>query len=275
MSTILDEIIARKRVRIEESKRTANVALLIHRARHGRQMRRHFAAAISREGRINIIAEFKRASPSKGVINNSLDPASVARAYMNGGACAISVLTEEDYFQGALDDLRAVRDEVELPILRKDFIIDEYQIYESAAVGADAILLIVSALTSENLRRFQKLAHDVGLGVVVEVHDRDELEIAKSIGAHIIGVNNRDLRTFEVSLDVSRELVKHVPADAITIVESGLRTREDLVELRSIGYSAFLIGETLMRSNDTEKELRELATEGTETTESSISRISQ
>jgi len=263
-STILAEIIARKRVRIEESKRTVDLDWLIHRALHARQSRRHFATAISRRGGINIIAEYKRASPSKGVINESLDPVPASLMYKTGGACAISVLTEGDSFRGSLDDLRAVRTSVDLPTLRKDFIIDEYQIYESSAAGADAILLIVSALTSENLKGFQKLARELWLDVVVEVHDLDELEIAKSIDAKIIGVNNRDLRSFEVSLDVSRELIKHAPEDTIMVSESGLKTCEDLTELRNLGYSAFLIGETLMRSGNPEQELKKLATEATE-----------
>jgi indole-3-glycerol phosphate synthase len=194
--------------------------------------------------------------------------------YKKGGACAISVLTEEDHFQGSLEDLKAVRAAVDLPILRKDFIIDEFQIYESAAAGADAMLLIVSALTSENLKRFQKLAQDLGLAAVVEVHDREELGVAKSIGAKIIGVNNRDLRTFDVSLDVSRELIKHAPAGVIMISESGLESCEQLTELRNVGYSAFLVGETLMRSGDPEKELKEFVTEVTENTEF-VSNISQ
>ena len=271
-STILTEIIERKRVRVEESKQSVDLDWLVHRALHARQLRRHFATAISKTGRINIIAEFKRASPSKGVINESLDPVPASLMYKTGGACAISVLTEGDSFRGSLDDLRAVRTAVDLPTLRKDFIIDEYQIYESSAAGADAILLIVAALTSENLAHFQKLARDLWLDAVVEVHDLDELEIAKSIGAKIIGVNNRDLRSFDVSLDISRKLIKNAPTDAIMISESGLKTCEDLTELRNLGYSAFLIGETLMRSDNPEQELRELAKENTESSATNTSK---
>ena len=260
-STFLDEIIERKRLRIEESKRTVDLDWLRHKALHARHSRRPFAAAISGEERFNIIAEFKRASPSKGVINESLDPESASHMYKTGGACAISVLTEGDSFRGSLDDLSAVRMSVDLPTLRKDFIIDEYQIYESSAAGVDAILLIVAALTVENLESFQKLARELWLDTVVEVHDLDELEIARSIGARIIGVNNRDLRSFEVSLDVSRELIKHAPKDMIMVSESGLKTCEDLTELRNLGYSAFLIGETLMRSGNPEQELKKLARE--------------
>ncbi|HJS52739.1 MAG TPA: indole-3-glycerol phosphate synthase TrpC [Pyrinomonadaceae bacterium] len=259
--TILEKIIARKRIRVEEAKRDRDLGTLVSRAEESKRYRRNFRAAISQADRINIVAEFKRSSPSKGVINESRDPDATARLYKDGGACAISVLTEEDFFQGSLEDLRAVRGAVDLPVLRKDFIIEEYQIYESAAVGADAILLIVAALTSENLHRFQTLAQEVGLEAVVEVHDLEELETAISADAKIIGANNRDLRTFEVSLDVSRDLIEHVPADALVISESGLKTRDDLIELRNLGYSAFLIGETLMRSGNPVQELKELATE--------------
>ena len=264
MSTILEEIIARKRACVEEAMRNADLEDLSARASEATVTRRDFRSAISSLDRINVIAEFKRASPSKGVINDSIDPNEAARMYSNGGAAAISVLTEEDFFKGSLDDLRAIRSTVDLPILRKDFMIDEYQIYESAAVGADAILLIVAALTSENLQRFQKLAYDLGMDTVVEVHDRVELEVAKSIGAKIIGVNNRDLRSFEVSLDVSRRLIEDAPKNAVMVSESGLRTRQDLIELRNIGYSAFLIGETLMRSGNPERELRKLTEDAAE-----------
>jgi indole-3-glycerol phosphate synthase len=263
-STILEKIIASKRIRIEEAKRLRGPDELAASARETIAHRRDFGSAISKPGRINIIAEFKRASPSKGVINDSMDVVETARSYEKGGAAAISVLTEEDHFQGSLDDLRAVRAAVDLPILRKDFIVDEYQIYESAEAGADAILLIVSALTSENLLHFQKLAHDLGMETLVEVHNRKALEVAKSIGANIIGVNNRDLRSFEVTLDISRGLISDAPKAVIMVSESGLRSREDLIELRNIGYSAFLIGETLMRSGEPESELKKLGAGATE-----------
>jgi indole-3-glycerol phosphate synthase len=265
--TILDEIIKKKRISVEEAKRYVNLDGLSEKAVEKAKDRRNFAAAISTRDRVNIIAEFKRASPSKGVINDTRDPASLAKQYELGGAAAISVLTEEDFFNGSLDDLRAVRAATDLPILRKDFIVDEYQIHESAQAGADAILLILAALSIEDLRLLYRTANGIGLDAVIEVHDLNELEIAASIGARIIGVNNRDLRTFEVSLDVSRRLIGQAPKDAIMISESGLKTREDLLELRNFGYSAFLIGESLMRSGDAEKELRKLTTEDSEATE--------
>jgi indole-3-glycerol phosphate synthase len=200
---------------------------------------------------INIIAEIKRASPSKGVINDKIDVAETARNYELGGACAISVLTEEDRFQGSLEDLKTARESVKLPILRKDFIFDEFQIYEAADAGADVILLIAAMLDDETLVKLHRLAEeDLGLDALVEVHTLEELERVKQTNARIIGVNNRDLHSFKVSLDVSRRLIKHAPADALLITESGLQTREDLRELKDLGYSGFLIGETLMRSGN-------------------------
>ena len=214
-----------------------------------------------RRDQINIIAEIKRASPSKGVINDKIDVAEVARMYELGGACAISVLTEEDRFQGSLEDLRAARKSVDTPILRKDFIFDEFQIYEAADAGADVILLIAAMLDDSQLRQLHSLAEkDLGLDALVEVHTLEELERVKRIGAKIIGVNNRDLHTFAVSLDVSRELIKHAPADALMITESGLSTRTEILELRELGFTGFLIGETLMRSGNAAEDLRLLTT---------------
>ncbi|MEP6904218.1 MAG: indole-3-glycerol phosphate synthase TrpC [Actinomycetota bacterium] len=209
---------------------------------------------------INIIAEIKRASPSKGIINDKIEVAEIARHYEKGGACAISVLTEEDKFCGSLEDLRAARNAVNLPILRKDFIFDEFQIFEAAEAGADVILLIAAMLDDDALVRLHRLAEDeLGLDVLVEIHTLEELERVKKIGAGIIGVNNRDLHTFKVSLDVSRELIKHAPADALLITESGLSTKDEILELRNLGFSGFLIGETLMRSGNVEEELKKLA----------------
>jgi len=264
--TILEKIVDAKRLRVEAAKRSIRIERIAERLVPLPDSGR-FRKAISDSSNINIIAEFKRASPSKGVINESLDPANAATQYQNGGANAISVLTEEDFFKGSLDDLRNIRAATELPILRKDFIIDEYQIYESAAVGADAILLIVAALDADTLLRFQRLANEFGLDAIIEVHDLAELETAIGIDAKIIGVNNRNLMTFDVSLDVSRELIKHAPNDVVMIAESGLKTRGDLIELHELGYSGFLIGETLMRSGDPEKEMKKLATERTEVKE--------
>jgi indole-3-glycerol phosphate synthase len=174
-------------------------------------------------------------------------------------ACAISVLTEEDKFKGSLEDLKTAKSAVEIPILRKDFIFDEFQIYEAAEAGADVILLIAAMLDDETLTKLYRLSEvELGLDVLVEIHTLDELKRIEKINPKIVGVNNRDLHSFKVSLDVSRELIKHASNDTLMISESGLRTREDLQELQELGYSGFLIGETFMRSGNVEKEIRNL-----------------
>jgi len=258
--TFLEKILAAKRARVQLLKARVDETELAERAvklRRDAQPNR-LTAALNQDGQPNLIAEIKRASPSKGVINAGIDVAELARKYRDGGAAAISILTEEDFFGGSLEDLHKVREAVDTPILRKDFIVDEFQIYESAAAGADAILLIVAALDVDELETFQSIARDLKMDVVVEVHNREEMEIAASIGAHIIGVNNRDLRTFEVSLDVSRELRGVAPTDALLIAESGIKTRAEILELMQLGYAGFLIGETLMSSGDPEVTVREL-----------------
>lgn len=257
--TILDKILAIKRGRVEQLKAAADIAALKEQAFAVRQEAEshRLRAALNRTDRTNIIAEIKRASPSKGVINDKIDVADTARQYCDGGAAAISVLTEEDFFKGSIDDLIAVRKAVELPILRKDFVVDEYQIYESAAAGADVILLIVAALAKHELEHSLGLARDeFGMEVIVEVHSDDELKTAAAIGADIIGVNNRDLRSFEVSLDVSRRLIGMRPSGALMISESGLSTRDEIDGLRYLGFDGFLIGETLMRTGNAGETLR-------------------
>ncbi len=256
--TNLDKILEAVRHRLIAAKTADDASSVAERARAVRSdsMPNRLREAMGRKDRVNVIAEIKRASPSKGVINDLVDPEATARLYERGGACAVSVLTETDFFQGSIDDLRLVRKAVSLPILRKDFIVDEFQIYEAAVAGADAILLIVAALDPEQLIAFQTLAYELEMDALVEVHTREELAIAKDIGAKLIGVNNRNLRTLEVSLEVSRELIEDAPANALMIAESGLTNRSDLVELRSLGYSGFLIGETLMRSADPEAQIK-------------------
>lgn len=256
--TILDKIFETKRRRVKSV--LTQAAKIVTQARTVREHStpHRFRGALADRSRINIIAEFKKASPSKGVISEVGDPADVAQKYEAGGAVAISVLTEEDFFNGSLDDLRVVRGAVSLPILRKDFIFDAHQIYEAAAAGADAILLIAAMLDDRQLTHLRSLTEDeLGIDALVEVHTREELERVRKAGAKLIGVNNRDLKSFNVSLDISRELIKHAPENAIMIAESGLRTREDIEELREIGYSGFLIGETLMRSDEPIKILKE------------------
>jgi indole-3-glycerol phosphate synthase len=212
---------------------------------------------------VNIIAEFKRRSPSKGVILADADPIKLAQSYQAGGAAAISVLTEEDYFDGSLEDLRRVKSAVDLPVLRKDFVFDPYQVYEAAANGADAILLIVAALDDDSLRTLRELTEDeLGLDALVEVHTSTELGRATKSGARLIGVNNRNLSTFKVRLETSFDLAPMAPRDAILVSESGLSNAADVKRLHSAGYSAFLIGETLMRSSgpaNTLKSFLELA----------------
>jgi len=258
MSTFLEEILGLKRPRVEAAKREfkiQNSEFKIDATGAPHRLRE----ALQNQNRINIIAEIKRASPSKGVINDKIDVAELAGNYERGGACAISVLTEEDRFQGSLEDLKTVCANVSLPVLRKDFIFDEFQIYEAADAGASVILLIAAMLDDEALARLRHVTEDeLKMDALVEVHTLEELERAKSTGARIIGVNNRDLHSFKVSLDVSRELIKHAPENALMIAESGLQTRRDLLELRESGFHGFLVGETLMKSENPEAELKEL-----------------
>ena len=209
--------------------------------------------------RLKIIAEFKRRSPSLGIIRDDLPAGDVARRYERGGACAISVLTDEEYFGGSLEDLSAARSSAKLPVLRKDFIIDPIQIYEAAIAGADAVLLIVAALDDALLRKLREVTEDeLGLDAVVEVHTSDELRRALDAGVKVIGVNNRDLKTFQISLNTSERLIAEAPPDSIMISESGLQSAESLRRLRNLGFRSFLIGEGLMRSGDPETALRDL-----------------
>lgn len=258
---ILEEIIAGKRLRIEAAKH----ALPIERTRENaievrRSARRHALfddlKSNDESGLVNIIAEFKRRSPSKGVIRENADAATIARSYESAGAAAISVLTEEKYFDGSLDDLRAVREVVSIPILRKDFVVDEYQLYESAAAGADALLLIVAALNDETLARLLRLTEEeLGMDALVEVHTKAELDRAVANGAKLIGVNNRDLRTFDVSTETSVQLARFAAADAVLVSESGLNP-DEVRRLKAAGYKGFLVGEALMRAEVPERELR-------------------
>ena len=263
-NNFLEEIIARKRARLESAR--AQRPLEIVRASAAvvrRQSQPHaLQRSLAPDGRPKIIAEIKRASPSKGVIKESFAPAELARAYGQGGAVAISVLTEEDYFRGSLGDLHAVRAASFLPILRKDFIVDEYQIYETANTGADALLLIVAALDDERLSRLRHITEEeLGMDALVEVHTPDEMRRAQRCGAKLIGVNNRNLRTFEVSLEVSLNLAQEAALDSLLVSESGLRSGHDLRRLQAVGYRGFLIGEALMRADDPAKALRALTTE--------------
>ncbi|MGQ0761602.1 MAG: indole-3-glycerol phosphate synthase TrpC [Acidobacteriota bacterium] len=245
----LSKIIAAKGKRLEASKATVPLADISTRADRRRTAdRRHrFSDAVRGRERINIIAEFKRRSPSKGDINIAADATMIARAYEMVGAAAISVLTEEDYFGGSVNDLHTIRKAISIPILRKDFIFDTYQVYESAAAGADALLLIAAALDDETLTELLKITEELWMDALVEVHTKEELDRALSCGAHLIGVNNRDLRTFSVSTDTSFALGRLVPPGIGLVSESGL-TPATIRELRAAGYDSFLVGEALMRS---------------------------
>lgn len=259
----LSDITLRKRQRVEVAKQTVPLDELRELSTQVRTAAapHSLCKALSATDSINIIAEFKRRSPSKGVIRVGADAREIAQEFAEGGAAGISVLTEENYFDGSLDDLRAIKQSVNLPVLRKDFIVDTYQIYEAAAAGADAILLIVSTLSDEALIALRELAEDeLALDALVEVHNEVELQRAAACGAKIIGVNNRDLRTFAVSLHTSFRLIKRSPEDALMISESGLNSAEDLHRLREAGYRGFLIGESLMRAASPGAALRELLT---------------
>jgi indole-3-glycerol phosphate synthase len=213
----------------------------------------------SNSQRPNIIAEFKRRSPSAGILRDDLTVSEIVRRYERGGACAISILTDEEYFGGSIVDLRAARVSTDLPLLQKDFVIDSIQIFEAALAGADAVLLIVAALDNLSLGELRELSEDeLGLDALVEVHTSEELRRALNAGARIIGVNNRDLRTFQVTLNTSERLIAEVPRDRILISESGLRSADSLLRLRKVGFRGFLIGEALMRASDPETALRNL-----------------
>lgn len=219
-------------------------------------VRRDFRGALLRSPAV--IAEIKRASPSKGVLLEDFDPVRIATTYRQGGAAALSVLTDVSFFQGNLDHLRQAREASDLPVLRKDFTIDPYHVVEAAAHGADAILLIVAILSEQEIRQYRELAARFGMASLVEVHDERELEIAVAAGASIIGVNNRNLRTFEVNLDTSVRLAGKFPAGVVKVSESGIHSAADVARLRDAGYQAFLVGEHLMKSGDPASGLRNL-----------------
>jgi indole-3-glycerol phosphate synthase len=264
-SDFLSKIIEQKGRRLAEAKAARPLEEVRREALAVRlDARRHaFRQALEDAGRVNVIAEFKRASPSKGEIRAGASVTEMVRAYERGGAAALSVLTEEDYFRGSLRDLEEAKACTRLPVLRKDFVFDEYQVFESAAAGADALLLIVAALDDETLSELLHMTEDgLGMDALVEVHTAEELERALDAGARIVGVNNRDLRTFEVTLNTSVSLAKLAPASTLLVSESGLRGAGDVDRLRSCGFRAFLVGETLMRAEDPETVLRYLAGAG-------------
>ena len=262
MSTHLDKILAATKTTVSTAKAPTPLAELERRA--ALHTPRGWAGALRRQSVAGpaVIAEIKKASPSKGLIRTDFDAAWLAERYRAGGAAALSVLTDEPFFQGSLRNLELASATVPLPCLRKDFMVDEYQIVEARAHCADAILLIAAALTDNEMRRFALAAHEIELDVLVEVHTAEELDrVLQSLGetgADAIGVNNRDLKTFEVSLDRSIELVSKIPSQVVRVAESGISTPGDLEKLRSAGFDAFLIGESLMRKPDPGAALAEL-----------------
>jgi indole-3-glycerol phosphate synthase len=219
---------------------------------------RDFAGALSRPSGINIISELKKASPSRGVIRQEYAPAALAASLEEAGAAALSVLTEEDFFSGSLADLKEASRVTKIPILRKDFIVDPWQVWETRAAGADSFLLIAAILDDSSLRELLDLGRSLKMEALVEVHSRQELERALAAGARIVGVNNRDLRDFQVHVETSLELAEAIPDDRIAVSESGLRSHNDLVRLQLAGFDAFLIGEQVMQSADPGTALREL-----------------
>ena len=258
--TILKKILARKREEIAERSAIVSAEELLVRAGSA-SAPRGFAAAMAAKiaaGESAVIAEIKKASPSKGVIREDFDPASIAASYAAGGAACLSVLTDVDFFQGADEYLQAARAACDLPVIRKDFIIDKYQIYEARAMSADCILLIVSALSEDQLQQLHDEAQSLGMDVLIEVHDKAELEIALKLDNPMVGINNRNLHSFEVSLENTYQLVAQIPAGKIVITESGIHQRDDVAAMRDRNVNAFLVGEAFMRSDEPGQRLREM-----------------
>jgi indole-3-glycerol phosphate synthase len=255
MSNILEKITGVRLDRLAREKQARSIESLEHQAMAVKPPL-DFLATFHGSG-IHVIAEIKRASPSKGILNKDLDVAVMARSYEEGGACAISVLTEEDHFLGSLAILETVRSVTSLPVLRKDFILDPYQIVEARAVGADSFLLIAALLDAQRLESLVAVGRTWGMEPLVEVHDRSELETALSSGARVIGVNNRNLKTFHVDLQVTLDVMKHVPGDAVVISESGIKTRDDILRLTEAGVKGFLIGESVVTADNPAERIRE------------------
>lgn len=260
MSTILDKIMARKREEVQARRKQYSLADQEAFARAASPTR-GFAAALQKRvaaGRAAVIAELKKASPSKGVIRADFHPAELAESYRRGGATCLSVLTDVDFFQGHDDYLRQAREACNLPVIRKDFLCDPYQVVESRALNADCILLIVAALSDTQLQELYACAGEQGLDVLLEVHDRDELMRALPLGNPLIGINNRNLHTFEVSLQTTLDMLSEVPSDRTVITESGILVRDDVKRMRDHGVHGFLVGEAFMRAAEPGEKLAEL-----------------
>ena len=249
MATVLDRIVANKREEIAFAKTRRDLQSLIEGATHGPEVR-DFLLALKGHEYVRLIAEVKRASPSKGMIRPQFDPADIALAYEAGGAAAISVLTDEPFFQGRLDYLTAIRNTVAIPVLRKDFILDEYQVYEARVAGADAVLLIAECLLGDDLRRLFNLVQDLGMTALIELYNPMHLERVLATGTKLVGVNNRDLHTFAVELDHVIQLRKQIPSDVTVVAESGIFTAADVEKIHLANIQAMLVGESLMRQSD-------------------------
>ena len=266
MSDILERILGVKAAEVAQARVTRSLADLESEARRtlapGQSLApRGFARSLracTESGKSAVIAEVKRASPSKGLLRDPFEPAAIAASYERGGAACLSVLTDEQFFQGAAEHLRQARAACSLPVLRKDFVVDPWQIIEARTWGADCILLIVAALDDQRLRELEACAGDLGMDVLAEVHDAQELERALALHTPLIGVNNRNLRTFEVSLATTIDLLDRIPSNRLVVTESGIRTREAVISLRAAGVDAFLVGEAFMRAPSPGKALEEL-----------------
>lgn len=257
MSDILNKILDTKHAEVAEAMKRKSL-LSIQAEAHEADKPRDFVRAIQSRiaaGRPAVIAEIKKASPSKGVIREDFRPAEIAASYAGHGAACLSVLTDEQYFQGSADYLKQARAACDLPVLRKDFMIDPYQVYEARAMGADCILLIAAALSLPRMRELETIAHDLGMAVLVEVHSGDELDLALQLETPLVGVNNRNLRTFEVTLDITLGLLSRIPKDRIVVTESGVFTQDDVALMRRHDVHTFLVGEAFMRQPDPGLEL--------------------
>ncbi len=264
MSDILKKIVAVKHEEVADARRRRSLEAMRFDA-ESRVLTRDFEGALRRRiaaGQAAVIAEVKKASPSKGVLREDFEPADIAQSYAEGdgsiGAACLSVLTDRQFFQGSVDFLKQARASCDLPVLRKDFLVDPYQVYESRAMGADAILLIAACLDDAQMKDFELIARDLGMAVLVEVHDGTELDRALKLRTPLIGINNRDLSTFDVSIETTLGLRARVPSDRVLVTESGIGTREDVARLREAGVQAFLVGEAFMRAGDPGTALAEL-----------------
>jgi indole-3-glycerol phosphate synthase len=259
MHDLLEAIVACARSTVEQRRRDTPLTRVIADAEARQPRGGLFHERVARPGAVNVIAECKRRSPAQGVLCRDYDPAAIAARYVSAGAAAISVLTEPSFFDGDLAHVTRVRDAVDVPVLRKDFVVDAYQMYEARAAGADAVLLIVAALARDEVCALVSLAHELGLAPLVEVHTDDDIEVALDAGASLVGVNSRNLRTLEVDLRVCHSLIARIPPRCVAVAESGMRTVDDVRRLSRAGYHAVLIGEWLMTDPDPAGLLRELS----------------